>query len=162
MKAKDFEILARSLRPGLVKVAFRIVDNHDEAEDVVQDTMLKLWSLRDSLDRYSSVEALAVVITRRLAINVLRMRRPTVAVEDYESADAETPLTVLENSENERRFDHVLSVLPESYRTLIELRHVEGYDNVAIAAILGSSEGAVRTALSRARRRVAEVFASVQ
>lgn len=58
--------------------------------------------------------------------------------------------------------DRILAALPESQQTLIRLRHVEGYDNASIAAILGSSEGAVRTALSRARRRVAEIFASAQ
>lgn len=46
MNAKDFEILASSLRPGLIRVAQRIVESRDEAEDVAQDVMLKLWSMR--------------------------------------------------------------------------------------------------------------------
>ena len=45
-----------------------------------------------------------------------------------------------------------------SQQTLLRLRHIEGYDNTAIANLLGTSEGAVRTALCRARRRVALIF----
>lgn len=161
MNARDFEILARSLRPGLVKTARRIVDNHDEAEDVAQDVMLKLWSMRESLDKYSSVESLGMVMARRMALNVIRARHPSVAIEDYgESPDNLTPEELMVRQETSREVDSVLASLPESQQTLIRLRHVDGFDNAAIASILGSSEGAVRTALSRARRRVAEIFAS--
>lgn len=163
MNAKDFEILARSLRPGLVKAARRIVDNREEAEDVAQDVMLKLWSMRQELDRYDSVESLGYVMARRMALNVLRARRPSVEVEECsESPDEVTPEELMVRSETAAKVDFVLASLPESQQTLIRLRHVEGFDNAAIASILGSSEGAVRTALSRARRRVAEIFSSVQ
>ncbi len=163
MTAKDFEILARSLRPGLVKAACRIVDNHDEAEDVAQDVMLKLWSMRADLDRYSSVESLAMVMTRHMALNVLRARKVSVPVEDSNISPEElSPEDVMVRREAAAEVDRILAALPESQQTLIRLRHVEGYDNASIAAILGSSEGAVRTALSRARRRVAEIFASAQ
>lgn len=161
MNARDFEILARSLRPGLVRTARRIVDNPDEAEDVAQDVMLKLWSMRDSLDRYDSVESLGMVMARRMALNVLRARHPSVPVEDCgESPDDLTPEEVMVRRETSTHIDAVLASLPESQQTLIRLRHVDGFDNAAIASILGSSEVAVRTALSRARRRVAEIFAS--
>lgn len=163
MNAKDFEILARSLRPGLVKAARRIVDNRDEAEDVAQDVMLKLWSMRHELDSYDSVESLGFVMARRMALNVLRARHPSVEVEVCsESPDDVTPEELMVQRETAAKVDFVLASLPESQQTLIRLRHVEGYDNAAIASILGSSEGAVRTALSRARRRVAEIFASAQ
>ena len=57
--------------------------------------------------------------------------------------------------------DRIIGSLPDSQATLIRLRHIEGYDNATIAAMLGSTEAAVRTALSRARRRVAEIFTAV-
>lgn len=62
--------------------------------------------------------------------------------------------------ESQRRdtADAVMSQLPDSQQTLLKLRHIEGYDNATIAALLGTSEGAVRTALSRARRHVATIF----
>ena len=163
MNAKDFEILASSPRPGLIRVAQRIVERRDEAEDVAQDVMLKLWSMREKLDSYNSVESLAAVMARRMALNVIRARHGTVAVEEFaDTPDDLTPEEIMLRSEIAQKVDKVLASLPESQQTLIRLRHVEGYDNASIASILGSSEGSVRTALSRARRRVAEIFASAQ
>ena len=98
-----------------------------------------------------------------MALNVIRARHGTVAVEEFaDTPDDLTPEEIMLRSEIAQKVDKVLASLPESQQTLIRLRHVEGYDNASIASILGSSEGSVRTALSRARRRVAEIFASAQ
>lgn len=157
MTPVEFEILASTLRPRLLKQACSIVDA-DSAEDVVQDTMLRLWSMHGELDRYGSIEALAVVITRRLALSSLR-RSSTQALEGIDViADQLSPEEAMIARQQERYVDDVLSRLPDAQQTLLRLRHLEGYDNAAIAALLGSTEGAVRTALSRARRRVAAIF----
>lgn len=158
MTKGEFEILARSLRPRLLRTARQYTDS-DTAEDVVQDTMLRLWSMRDSLDRYRSVEALAVVAAKRLALNELRRLRPELHAELGETGDTDPSAEelMIERQESQH-LDRVLASLPDSQQTLVRLRHIEGYDNASIAALLGTSEGAVRTALSRARRRIAEIF----
>ncbi|MDE6574051.1 MAG: sigma-70 family RNA polymerase sigma factor [Muribaculaceae bacterium] len=159
MTHKDFEILAATLRPRLLRTARLITRDDMEAEDVVQDTMLKLWTIRTKLDECRSVEALATVITRRLSLNVLRRNKPGTSVDITDdlltlpSAEEE-----LINRQETGRVDMIMAALPEAAQTLLRLRHIEGYDNASIAAILGCSEGAVRTALSRARQRVAKIF----
>lgn len=60
------------MRPALLRMAIRYLEDSDEAEDAVQDALLKLWFLRDRLDQYRSVDALAIVITKHLCINRLR------------------------------------------------------------------------------------------
>ena len=60
------------MRPALLRMAIRYLEDSDEAEDAVQDVLLKLWFLRDRLDQYRSVDALAIVITKHLCINRLR------------------------------------------------------------------------------------------
>ncbi len=52
------------MRPALLRMAIRYLEDSDEAEDAVQDALLKLWFLRDRLDQYRSVDALAIVITK--------------------------------------------------------------------------------------------------
>ena len=63
------------MRPALLRMAIRYLENSDEAEDAVQDALLKLWFLRDRLDQYRSVDALAIVITKHLCINRSEERR---------------------------------------------------------------------------------------
>lgn len=159
MTVKEFEEFAHRIRPRLVSMASGIVDTVDEAEDLAQDTMLRLWGLRDQLDEYRSVESLAVVICRRMALNVVRSRKRCVAIEDATYLhDDFSPEERLLRIERDETVDKIFAALPESQQALIRLRHVDGYDNATIAAIIGSTEGAVRTALCRARQRVAQMF----
>ena len=69
MQQKEFETLIRQIRQHLYHEAMRLLADSDESEDVTQDTVLKLWAMRQQLDAYRSVEALAVVMVRRLADN---------------------------------------------------------------------------------------------
>ena len=121
--------------------------------------MLKLWSLRSELDTMRSVDAFAVVVVRRQAINALRQLHPDRHVALDENIEGGlSPEDQLIEQQRRNTADAVMAQLPDSQQTLLRLRHVEGYDNASIAALLGTSEGAVRTALSRARRHVAQIF----
>ncbi|MDE5595079.1 MAG: RNA polymerase sigma factor, partial [Muribaculaceae bacterium] len=135
----------------------------DTAEDVVQDCLFKLWSMRGTLDEYNSPEALALTITHRLSLNAVRGRHSTVELLDEVIAGTEdSPEQHVIRSEKENEISRVMSMLPDAQQALITMRHVEGLSNAEIAQIIGSNEGAVRTALSRARNRVAEIFMKYQ
>ena len=67
------------MRPQLVNQARRYLGDTDEAEDVVQDALLRLWQMRDQLS--SPLVRMAVVVTRNLAIDHLRRRRPAASLE---------------------------------------------------------------------------------
>ena len=118
------------MRPALLRMAIRYLENSDEAEDAVQDALLKLWFLRDRLDQYRSVDALAIVITKHLCINRLRGTR-------IEKVDLEQGISI-GGGENP------------------EMKLVEEVEE--IARLTGSTPVAVRTNLSRARKRVKEQF----
>ena len=75
MEQNEFEIEAKRMRPALLRMATRYLEDSDDAEDVVQDVLLKLWFLRGKLDKYRSVDALAIVITKHLCINCIRGAR---------------------------------------------------------------------------------------
>ena len=72
MRQPDFEALVSRLRPAIYRTAITMTRDADTAEDIAQDTLLRLWQLRDRLDGYRSVDALAGVIARNLAIDHLR------------------------------------------------------------------------------------------
>lgn len=148
------------MRPALLRMAIRYLENSDEAEDVVQDAMLKLWFLRDRLDQYRSVDALAIVITKHLCINRLRgIRIEKVDLEQGISmGGGENPEMKLVEEENMQEILEVISTLPDLQQAVLRMKHLEGFEVEEIAHLTGSTPVAVRTNLSRARKKVKEQF----
>lgn len=150
-----FESEAGRLRPMLLRVAVSITGNEEDSADVVQETLLKLWFLRDRLNEYESVEAPARVIVRNLSLNVLRHRAlsPVYA--------GEIPETVTSCDPEESLSDEMtaaLARLPDTEQAVLRMKHLEGFETEEIAEMIHSTPGAVRTALSRARRRIREYY----
>lgn len=159
MEQKEFETLIRRIRPRLHQEAFRHLVNSDEAEDVTQETVLKLWAMRQELNRYRSVEALAIVMTRRIALT--RKRTKTVPLADWQKVDIEesnTPETTVISQEEEDRLLRLISVLPDTQQAVLRMKHLDGLETSEIARIIGCSEEAVRMNLSRARRKIMQMF----
>lgn len=75
MELEAFKITVLPLREKLLRVSLKLVENKADAEDVVQETLLKLWLLRDTLDQYKSVEALAITMTKNLTLDKLKVRK---------------------------------------------------------------------------------------
>ena len=140
------------MRPALLRMAIRYLEDSDEAEDAVQDALLKLWFLRDRLDQYRSVDALAIVITKHLCINRLRGTR-------IEKVDLEQGISIGggENPEMQEILE-VIGTLPDLQQSILRMKHLEGFEVEEIARLTGSTPVAVRTNLSRARKRVKEQF----
>lgn len=103
------------MRPALLRMAIRYLENSDEAEDAVQDALLKLWFLRDRLDQYRSVDALAIVITKHLCIN--RLRGTRIEKVDLEQGisigGGENPEMKLVEEENMQEILEVIGTLPD-------------------------------------------------
>lgn len=125
------------------------------ADDIAQDTLLKMWAMRGEIDPGRSVEALAVSIARHLCIDAMR-RRHTVPIAGRQMIDDrhEQPDTALENDENRRWLERRLAALPASEHAVLKLRQVERKSDAEIAAILGISISSVPTLLSRARHKL--------
>lgn len=160
MERQQFEIEAKRMRPALLRLASRYMEDADEAEDVIQDVLLKLWFLREKLDQYRSVDALAMVITKHLCINQLRTRRmETVELQqDMQIAGSETTDQRLLEAEETREVLRVISTLPNLQQAVLRMKHIEGFEVEEIARLTGSTPIAVRTNLSRARKKVREQF----
>ena len=151
MTTETFRQEAQRMRTTLVGLAFGILRDSDEAEDVVQDVLLRLWQMRDHLRM--PVEPLARVLTRNRCIDIVRRKKPT----------AELTLAVFQaedEAQRERieRMMKVIETLPDLQQTILRLRHMEGMDSKEIARLTGSTEAAVRKALSRARQAVRDKF----
>lgn len=162
MHRSEFEKFVTAVRPRLISRATALIDSN-EAQDVVQDCLLKLWDIRDTLDEYSSPEALALTIVHRMSLNVLRGRQNSIELRDDVIGSAEpSPEDNAIDEEDRLTAERLMTMLPDAQQAIIRMRHVDGLSNSEIAAIIGSTDGAVRTALSRARLRIAEIYSRLQ
>ena len=116
----------------------------------MQDTLLRLWQMVGELRQ--PFDALALRLTRNLCIDMLRQRKPMVMLTDSsETGEAD-------NDERIERMMAVISTLPTLQQTILRLRHLEGMEMNEIADLIGSSEVAIRKALSRARQTVRQIY----
>ena len=156
MDRSAFEQQARSWRQKALSVSLSCGAGKDEAEDIAQDVMLRLWQMHDELNRYESVEALAALMARHLLRNHQR-RRPPEALDEAMIVSLNTsPHDELEEKENDEWLTKRLQQLPTTQRTLLYLRQVERRSHEEIARLLGIEITSVSTLLARARRTMLE------
>lgn len=151
MTTETFRQEAQRMRTTLVRLAFGILRDSDEAEDVVQDVLLRLWQMRDQLRM--PIEPLARVLTRNRCIDIVRRKKPAAELSMAVFQEEDEALR-----ERIERMMKVIETLPDLQQTILRLRHMEGMEFKEIAELTGSTEAAVRKALSRARQAVRDKF----
>ncbi|MDD2798138.1 MAG: RNA polymerase sigma factor [Bacteroidales bacterium] len=160
MKAEEFKAKLLPLREKLFRIAYKMLEKEHDAEDAVQEAYLKLWQLRETLDKYDSVEAFSTVITKNICIDRLRVRyREESMSGDYPTyAAADNPHSLLERSDTHRLIQQIIEQLPPLQRMIIQMKDIEEQEVEEIATITGTNAEAVRMNLSRARKKVREQF----
>lgn len=158
MNQNEFEIRAKRMRPRIVETALRCLDDADEADDIAQETLLRLWCMRDKLDEYRSVEALAIVICRHLSLDRLKRMRMLPIENDVLTQLSVSPEDDSERVEDIERLRNLIDKLPDGQQIILRMKHIEEMEISEIAEIIGSTQGAVRVQLSRARNRIKELF----
>ncbi|MBQ6751765.1 MAG: sigma-70 family RNA polymerase sigma factor [Bacteroidaceae bacterium] len=153
MTSDTFKEKAQTMRPMLMATARRILGDDAEAEDVVQDALLRLWQLRD--EPILNVEGMARVVVQHLSIDALRRRRENIPIEEIEVVGTSYSEGL---SDTEMRMMTLIRQLPTLQQTILRLRHVEEMEVFEIAEMIGATEAAVRQSLSRARRKLLEQF----
>ena len=158
MEKEEFCTLARQLRADILAVSRRFLGSQAEAEDNVQDTLLRLWTIRAQLDEVRSVQALTYAICRNLCISKLRKRR-IVAMElnnEIRLASEHDSGWMLEEKENAQWLEDSIAGLPAAQMQILRMSQQDGLENSEIAEVLGISETTVRTALCKARKNLLE------
>ena len=156
MDKSAFEQEARSWRKKALEVSLHNGAGKDEAEDIAQDVMLRLWQMHDELERYRSVEAIVTLMAKHLLRNHQR-RKPSETLDEAIIITLDTsPHDELETKENDEWLSAKLQQLPTTQRTLLYMRQVERRSHEEIATLLGIEITSVSTLLARARRTLLE------
>lgn len=150
------------LKNVLYRLALRITLSHEEAEDIVQDTMLKVWSRRDDWQEIDSIEAFCMTICRNLALDkVKKAGRDNRAIADDDNNAADTAGNPYDRAVQNDRMSmvrHIIDGLPEKQKSCMQLRDFEGKSYKEIADVMGISEEQVKVSIFRARQTVKKKF----
>ena len=163
MKKINFRADILPLKNELYRLALRITLNHAEAEDIVQETMIKIWNRREQWDEIESIEAFCLTICRNMALDrQKRMDNQSATLDEgNDRADRSYTANPEEHAIDRDRVELVkrlIEKLPEKQRTCMQLRDIEGKAYREIAAILNITEQQVKVNIFRARQTVKQKY----
>ena len=152
------------LKDKLFRLALRITLDRAEAEDVVQDTMIRVWNKRDEWQQFESVEAYCLIVAKNLAIDRSQKKdaqNVELSPEMAEEADTSGPYDRLVNNERMKIIHRLIDELPEKQRLIMQLRDIEGESYKDIAKLLQLTEEQVKVNLFRARQKVKQRYIEI-
>ena len=152
------------LKDKLFRLALRITLDRAEAEDVVQDTMIRVWNKRDEWQQFESVEAYCLIVAKNLAIDRSQKKdaqNVELTPEIAEEVDTSGPYDRLVNNERMKIIHRLIDELPEKQRLIMQLRDIEGESYKDIAKVLQLTEEQVKVNLFRARQKVKQRYIEI-
>ena len=162
MKNISFRNDVLPLKDVLYRLALRITLSHEEAEDIVQDTLIKVWNRRDEWQSLESIEAYSMTICRNLALDAIKKKdnnnesiEQRIAETSYQTSD---PHELMIRKDRVEMVKQLVNKLPEKQRSCLQLRDFEGKTYKEIAEILAITEEQVKVNISRARRSIKQQF----
>ena len=142
-----FEMIIRTHSRTLFAIAYGILQSREEAEDVVQDSLVKAWKTRWRVRDPEKFPAWLATIARHRAHDIFRKRRTvSLSIEAIEATEFQSPDTTA----IDQQLHSALAALPELHRAALTLRYFEEMDYQTIEDMLGITNGALRGILGRA------------
>ena len=158
-----FAAIVSDETPRLLRFAGSILGSGQaEAEEIVQEALIRLWQQAETWQPDGRISTWLHRVTYRLAIDVLRRRRPSVGIETVEDMLEDSgpePDAWLIRVEDAKALRAAVESLPERQRTAIALCHFQGLGQAEAAAVMEVSEAAYESLLARARRRLRALLA---
>ncbi len=163
MTSEEFKSDVLPVKDKLYRFALRLLGDTEDAQDIVQEIFLRLWSKRENLSEYRSIEAFAMTMTRNLCLD--KLKSPASKKESFDESrempDNRTPYTRTETTDTIRLVKMAMEALPEQQRMVIHLRDIEECDFDEIAEVTGLSLNNVRVTLSRARKKIRDTLIKI-
>lgn len=164
MNPEEFNIQVLPLKHKLYRLSLRMLGAVEEAEDMVQETFIKLWTRRQELGGYSSIEAFAMTITKNMCLDRIRSKAfQTERLTDRQASGiGDDPGDHVEKEDFRGFVGRIIDNLPDQQKAIIHLRDIEGLEYEQIAEIMELNVNAVRVNLSRARKKVRDTVLKIQ
>lgn len=165
MKKLSFRDDVLPLKDKIFRLALRITLSRAEAEDIVQDVLIKVWNRRDDLAEVDSIEAYSLTVCRNLSLDRLqRKENDNVNLDDAPPTEADDAPPDLQMIRNERidNIKRLIERLPIPQRAAMQLRDMEGKTYKEISVITGQTEEQVKVNIFRARQYIRKQIEKIE
>ena len=154
MNQETFKNTVFVLKDEMYRFAKRFLVSSDEAQDLVQDLMMKFWQKKEELAQFGNLKSYALKSVKNECLNRLKHHDVKMGFADFQLHRSE--LYQIETNNLKEQILNFINQLPEKQKTVIHLKDVEEYDVPEISEILEMEENAVRVNLMRARTKIKE------
>ncbi|MGI6321833.1 MAG: RNA polymerase sigma factor [Bacteroidales bacterium] len=162
MSLERFKKEILPLRQQLFLLSLKMLGDKQDAEDAVQEALLKMWRVRDTLKSYDTPGAFATTVTKNTCLDKIRLRKQTKTIDEYITlSDGDNPQLQLERQDTNKLIRMIIQTLPSLQQQIIMMKDIDEYETGEIAEITGTTIEAVRTNLSRARKKVREEYLKI-
>ena len=164
MTVEKFKSEVLPIKNKLYRLANRMLNDTAEAEDTVQEVFIRLWSKKEKLGEYRSIEAFAMVITKNLCLDKIKsLRNRTTELRNVDiQMNENSPYQQTKLKDTVQKIQEIINELPEQQKLIIHLRDIENCDFDEIAEITQLSLNTIRVSLSRARKKVRDTLIKIQ
>lgn len=160
MEIQEFIQGAERLRSDLLRQAKSYLANADDAEDAVQETLVRLWTARERIAGTDKMRNMASVVCRNVSLNMLRDAPPHCSIEETQLTPLlqASPLEELEARETRQKLRRSIHSLSTRQRALIRMRNVENMSYAEMAKLMGTTESSVRGMVCKARMELLKLM----
>ncbi|MCP9236901.1 sigma-70 family RNA polymerase sigma factor [Lewinella sp. JB7] len=158
---QTFNAIAATVRDRLYRLALRMTGDGGEAEDVVQEVLLRGWQRREEIVRLDNPPAWLMRMTHNRAIDRLRLRESRRRNEHAAAPGdrcAEDPYRQVESEDTLQHIHRLMARLPTEQRTVLHLREVEGMSYREIVSATGLTMDQVKVYLHRGRTQLRQLL----
>jgi len=162
MTQSEFLNIVMPFKDKVFRLAKRLLVSREEAEDVTQEILLKLWRNKQKIESYKNVEAFSMTMTKNFCLDKLKSKQSQnlkLVHSNYQDHNVALQKQV-ELNDSINWVGKIIEALPEQQKLVIQLRDIEQYDFDEIAKMLDMNPASVRVALSRARKTIREKLTS--
>lgn len=162
MNQREFLALVFPFRQKVFRLAKRLLTSTEEAEDATQEVLVKLWNKNQEIEKYNSIEALMMTMTKNYCLDRLKSKQASnlqLTHSNYSNKD-----NLEKHTEAKDRLAWVRKIidqLPEAQKIVVQLREIEELDYDEIAEIMQMNPTHVRVTLSRARKTIREQMTKI-
>lgn len=166
MSSEVFLAQIMPIKQKLFRFALRLLGNEEDAKDIIQDAFMKVWHNKEKMGELQNLEAWCMRITRNLALDKLKSKKYRVTdqidrAHEVPASHQQTPHQRSEQSDLMRRVHGLIHALPEKYKTILQLRDIDGLSYQEIADVLDIEMSEVKVNLHRARKQVREQLQNI-